>query len=103
LGIGQIFGQTAVVELTANAIRMPIFSVQKVQTSVTIADNATMVIGGLLEDKIQNVEDKTPILGDIPGVGRLFQSKAQQNISTAVVFLVHVRLLDPTGRPYSDR
>ena len=89
--------------LTENAILMPIFSVSKLNSNVVVADGATIVIGGLLKDEIENVQDKTPVLGDIPVVGRLFQSKATKHTSTAILFLVNVELLDPTGRPYRDR
>ncbi len=90
-------------ELTKNAILMPVFSSQRLNTQLTVADGATIAIGGLLSDSIQNVEDKVPVLGDLPIIGRLFATKARQPISTAVIFLVHVELLDPTGRPYRDR
>lgn len=89
--------------LTENTILMPVFSVRKTNTNVVVADGATIVIAGLLKDEITNVNDKTPILGDIPVIGRLFQSNAKNHQSTAILFLVNVELLDPTGRPYRDR
>lgn len=89
--------------LTENAILMPVFNVRKTNSNLVVADGATIVIGGMLKDEITDVEDKTPILGDIPLVGRLFQSEARSQTSTAVLFLVNVELLDPTGRPYRDR
>ena len=82
---------------------MPVFSKQKFSTSIDVADGSTVVVGGLLQNSVQNVEDQTPILGSIPILGRLFQSKARKPISTAIIFLVHVELMDPTGRPYRDR
>jgi general secretion pathway protein D len=89
--------------LTPNAILEPIFSVKKMSTSVNVSDGATMVVGGLIQQSVQNVEDHTPILGSIPIVGRLFQTKATQSISTAVIFLIKVDVMDPTGRSYRDR
>jgi general secretion pathway protein D len=91
------------VAVTDNSILMPIFSKQSVSSSVDVADGATVVVGGLLQDQVQNVEDKTPVLSSIPIVGRLFQSKATQSSSTAIIFLVNVELMDPTGRLYRDR
>ncbi len=91
------------VELSANRILMPVFSTHHLATSLHVADGSTIVIGGLLEDRIQNVEDKTPIFGSIPLLGRLFQSKVDQKVSTAVIFLVSVRLIDPTGQPFNER
>jgi general secretion pathway protein D len=82
---------------------MPIFSVQRLATQLSVADGATIVLGGLKSERIQNVQDKVPLLGNIPVLGRLFQSTAKQPVSTAIIFMVHVELLDPTGRPYRDR
>ena len=95
-------GASSTVQLTANAILQPVFSVQRANTSLTVADGATVVIGGLIQEKIQNVDDKTPILGDLPIVGRLFQSKASAPIKKVVVFFVNVKLVDPTGRPINQ-
>ena len=89
--------------VTPNEILEPIFSVKKVSTSVNVTDGTTMVVGGLIQQGVQNVEDKTPILGSIPIIGRLFQTKATQSVSTAIIFLIKVDVMDPTGRNYRDR
>lgn len=97
-----IFGAVTT-QLTENAILMPIFSIRRADSNLVVADGATIVIGGMLKQEITDVEDKTPVLGDIPVVGRLFQSEAESTRSIAVLFLVNVELLDPTGRPYRQR
>lgn len=97
-----VLGPTTQV-VTENAILMPIFSTSKTNSNLWVMDGSTIVIGGLMKDEITDVEDKTPILGDLPIVGRLFQSSAKNHNSTAILFLVNVELLDPTGRPYRDR
>ena len=94
---------TRTTELTANQILMPIFSVQKLATQLTVADGSTIVLGGLMRESVQSVADQVPIFGSIPVVGRLFQSTAKKPVTTAIIFLVHVELLDPTGHPYRDR
>lgn len=99
----DLFGNPSTVRVTDNSILMPVFSAQKANTQLTVADGSTIVIGGLMAESIQNVEDKVPVFGDIPLFGRLFSTKSRKPISTAIVFLVHVELLDPTGRPYRDR
>ena len=96
-------GNAVSIPLTDNSILMPVFNTQRVSSSITIADGATIVIAGMLKEKMQTVEDKVPVLGDLPGVGRMFQSKATSPEKTAIIFLVNVELLDPTGRPYRDR
>lgn len=99
----DILGNPTKSVITPNRILMPIFSKQSVSTNVRVADGATIAIGGLMSETVQNVEDQVPVLGSIPIIGRLFQSTAKQPTSTAILFLVNVELMDPTGRPYRNR
>ncbi len=102
-GGGVISNNPNAADITPNRILQPIFSVVRSDTSVTIADGATIVLGGMVEERLQNVEDEVPILGTMPFVGRLFQSKARQPIKRNVIIMVNVELQDPSGRPYRDR
>jgi general secretion pathway protein D len=99
----NLLGIQETVELTENAILMPIFSKQAPSTTVDVADGATVAVGGLMQETVQIVNDKTPILGGIPIVGRLFQSNARKPVKKMVVFLVNVELMDPTGHRYRNR
>lgn len=86
------------VQVSENVINQPIFSVRETRTQVTVYDGATVVLGGLMREDIQKVEDKTPILGDIPLVGRLFRSTADQHIKRNLIMFVTATLLDPAGQ-----
>ncbi len=59
-----------------------------IETVVMVEDNQTIVLGGLIDDDIQESIRKVPVLGDIPGLGKLFR-KEQTTISkkNLVVFL----------------
>lgn len=96
-------GVTELVNITPNQILMPVFSNHKLNTQLTVEDGATIALGGLMQERVQNVQDKVPLLGDIPWLGRLFTSESKQSVETAIIFLVHIELLDPTGRPYRNR
>src|SRR5207248_3154690 len=85
--------------LTANVINQPIFSTRKVTTSVSVYDGSTVVLGGLMREDVQKTEDRTPILGDIPLVGRLFRTNAEQHIKRNLVIFVTARLVTPSGAP----
>ena len=50
-----------------------------VDTTVMVKDGSTVVIGGLIDDNFSQTEYKVPCLGDIPGVGWLFKSRAKGN------------------------
>ncbi|MBX3740337.1 MAG: type II and III secretion system protein [Akkermansiaceae bacterium] len=92
---------TGTIRVTDNSILMPVFSTQRVDIpTLNVADGSTIIVGGLLRQNLQSVEDKSPVLGNLPVLGRLFQSKAHQPVSTAIIFMVNVQLVDPTGRPF---
>ncbi len=90
------------VTLTENVINQPIFSVRKVTTSVSVYDGSTVILGGLTREDVQKVNDKVPVLGDIPLVGRLFRSKIDQNIKRNLIIFVTARLIDPSGQPINS-
>jgi general secretion pathway protein D len=92
------FGNPIQVVITENRIEMPVFSTRRVNTSLTIYDGYTVAIGGLMREDVQNVEDKVPILGDIPFIGRLFQSKSENHIKSNLIVFVTAQIIDPTGR-----
>ncbi len=92
-------GISTVNVLTPNVINQPIFSTRKVSTSVSVYDGSTVVLGGLVREDIQKVNDKVPVLGDVPLLGRLFRSKIDQNIKRNLIIFVTARLIDPSGQP----
>ena len=85
------------VVLTNNVINQPIFSTRKVTTSVTVWDGQTVVLGGLMSDDVQKVQDKVPILGDIPLLGRAFRSNIDQHLKVNLVIFVTAHLINPAG------
>jgi general secretion pathway protein D len=90
-------GQQIINVITPNVINQPIFSTRKVTTSVSIFDGQTVVLGGLMREDVQKVEDKIPFLGDIPLVGRLFRSSVDQHLKRNLVIFVSARLINPAG------
>lgn len=88
--------------ITPNVINQPIFSTRKVTTSVSLWDGQTVVLGGLMREDVQKTEDRTPLLGDIPLVGRLFRTNAEQHIKRNLVIFVTARLVNPGGQLVSS-
>jgi general secretion pathway protein D len=56
-------------------------------------------MGGLMREDVQKTEDRTPIIGDIPIVGRLFRTNVDQHIKRNLVIFVTARLVNPAGQP----
>src|SRR5438046_7378896 len=88
--------------LPQNVINQPIFSTRKVTTSVSVYDGSTVVLGGLMREDVQKTEDRTPIIGDIPIVGRLFRTNVDQHIKRNLVIFVTAHLVTPAGTPFNS-
>jgi len=97
--VNPLTGVTDTTVITPNVINQPIFSTRKVTTSVSVFDGQTVVLGGLMREDVQKVEDKVPLLGDVPLLGRLFRSSVDQHIKRNLVIFVSARLITPAGDP----
>lgn len=84
---------------SGNTINQPVFSNRKVQTRVTVQDKYTFVIGGLMRDDVQKVDDKIPFFGDLPLIGSAFRSKAVKTTKKNLMIFVTPRILLPDGSP----
>jgi general secretion pathway protein D len=81
---------------------MPIFSVRKVQTEVSIFDGATVIIGGLTREEVKTVNDKIPVLGNIPLIGKLFQSNAESYSKRNLLIFVSASIVSKGGSPVRE-
>lgn len=89
-------------EITPNRIVMPIFNTRKVTTQMTIWDGQTVAIGGLIREDTQHVQDKVPILGDVPFLGQFFRSETEYTEKRNLTIFVTARLIDPSGAPINE-
>lgn len=67
-------------------------STREIETSVTIPDGHTMIIGGVLTDITTEAASKVPILGDLPLLGFLFRatSETQRKVNLYVFITPHI-------------
>jgi general secretion pathway protein D len=98
----NLLGVSQTQVLTPNVINQPVFSARKVTTSVSVWDGQTVVLGGLMREDVQKVEDRTPIVGDIPIIGRLFRTNVDQHIKRNLIIFVTARLVNPAGQPLNQ-
>jgi general secretion pathway protein D len=66
----------------------PVIAKREAATFVTVKDGQTMIIGGIIKDDKTETVHKTPILGDIPFVGRLFQRKDNRAEKTELMVFI---------------
>ena len=98
--VANVTGSLNVVQLP---VVLPDFTVRQVVTTVNIWDNQTIVIGGLISSDTSTTQDKVPVLGDLPGVGVLFQSSSKSVQKKNLMIFVTATIVDPAGnRVHSD-
>ena len=76
----------------------PFFHVRTLNTQISIYDGATVVMGGLITEQLTKINDKVPLLGDIPLIGILFRSQSEQSIKKNLLIFVTAKLVDPAGK-----
>jgi general secretion pathway protein D len=84
--------------LTSNQILQPVFRVIGMNTVVSVWNNQTIVLGGLLNDEYSTIEDKTPLFSDLPFLGSMFRSKSKKQRRKALIIFVTVKVIDPGGQ-----
>jgi general secretion pathway protein D len=77
----------------------PVFSLRKVTTKLIVVDGQTVVMGGFIREDSQKIQDKIPLLGDIPLVGRLFRSESERSVKRNLVVFTTARIINPDGKP----
>ena len=67
---------------------VPAINTNQVQTRVLVDNGQTIVLGGVFREESSSTETKTPVLGDLPYVGRLF--KRTENTSRRTELLIFI-------------
>lgn len=83
---------------------VPALTVRRVKTEVELADGQSFVIGGLLNNTESDNFEKIPFLGDIPILGRFFQSMQRTKSNTELIVIVTPEIVNPidAGTPIPD-
>ncbi len=82
-----IYQETSSIRDTANAAGI-ITNKRSIESNVLVDDGQIIVLGGLIQDELQNGNEKVPGLGDIPVIGNLFKYQTRRNTKTnLMVFL----------------
>lgn len=81
--------------LVIQGIQIPALSVRRVKSEVELEDGQSFVIAGLLDNRVTENLQKIPGLGDIPILGKLFQSRSRTKNNSEVLILVTPELVRP--------
>jgi pilus assembly protein CpaC len=82
--------------VTVSGTTIPAISTRKADTEFELQDGQSFVIAGLLDNRVTNVENKIPFLGDIPILGNFFKSKSNQKSNSELMVLCTVHRVSPS-------
>ncbi|MBA2432902.1 MAG: type II and III secretion system protein, partial [Chthoniobacterales bacterium] len=77
-------------------VSSPVIDTRTLDSNVLIKSGDTLAIGGLLQDEIIKSRTKVPVMGDIPVLGYLFQSRTNARVKRNLLVFVTPTILDPT-------
>jgi len=83
------------------AANLPFEETTEAQASILVDDGHTILIGGLFRERNVSSKGQVPVLGNIPGVGLLFQSRNDTTVREEVIILLTVHVLKETEEEYA--
>jgi pilus assembly protein CpaC len=87
-----------------SGFNVPAITTRKVNTEVELSDGQSFVIGGLLDNRETETFEKIPFIGDIPYIGKFFQSKSVNRTNTELIVIVTPEIVAPlaAGAPLPE-
>jgi pilus assembly protein CpaC len=84
--------------LTISGFNIPALSTRRADTEFELQDGQSFVIAGLMDNRLTEIANKIPGLGDIPILGNLFKSKNLQKSKTELMVLCTVHRISPSAQ-----
>jgi pilus assembly protein CpaC len=81
--------------LTINGFSVPAITLRKLDTAIELNEGQSFAIGGLLDNRVTDTIEKVPFLGDIPILGKFFQSKSHEKENTELIVIVTPEIVRP--------
>ena len=85
--------------LTISGFTVPALSTRKAETEFELQDGQSFVIAGLMDNRVTDIYNKIPGLGDIPILGNFFRSKSLQKSNSELMVLCTVHRISPNSEP----
>ena len=80
--------------LAVSGFLVPALSTWRVETEVALRDGQSFAIAGLIDNRLTEIASKVPFLGDIPFIGKLFQSRSLNRSNTELLLMVTPKLVE---------
>ena len=72
-------------------------TLRKIETKTLVANKEVIALGGLIQNNIENIVTKVPLLGDIPILGWLFKNKQKNDSKSNLLILISTRIIEPNA------
>lgn len=82
-----------------DGVSVPSLLVRRAETTIELASGQTFALAGMFQRNMSNSADKIPVLGDVPILGKLFQSSRYKRNETELVILITPYLMQPAESP----
>jgi len=84
--------------VVVSGFSLPALSTRRVESEMSLADGQTFAIAGLVDNRVTELLSKIPALGDIPILGKLFQSKSFNKNKTELLVIVTPHIVRPLNQ-----
>jgi pilus assembly protein CpaC len=81
--------------VVVNGFSLPALSTRRVESEMSLSDGQTFAIAGLVDNRVTELLSKVPGLGDIPVLGKLFQSKSFSKSKSELLVIVTPHIVKP--------
>ena len=81
--------------VTIGGFFIPALSTRRAETEIELADGQSFAIAGLMDNRVSEVYNRIPALGDLPVIGYLFRSRSIQKSKTELLVMVTPKLVKP--------
>jgi pilus assembly protein CpaC len=81
--------------VTLEGFTIPALSQRRAETEVVLKDGESFAIAGLIDNRVAEIVDKVPGIGNLPILGRLFQSRSTQKSTSELLVVITPHFVRP--------
>lgn len=94
-----VITQSATGENYEGVIAMPRIARREVRSTIKLYDGESIVIGGIIREEVQKIEDKYPGFAEVPFFGGFFTAQYDSKVKSNLLIFINARLVDYSGVP----
>ncbi len=101
--VPEVSSRTGVVNFGGSGgASIPLISTRRTETQIALKDGFTMGIGGLMESSNSSDDSQVPVLGKVPGLGRLFKHESKKDTKRNLLIFITARILPSEEADFED-